>query len=563
MSSPNLSSEARLHASAAVVSCVWFKRDLRWADHAPLAEAAQRGPCILLYCFEPSMMTAPDADPAHVVFILDCLRELQQALRARGNRLLIVLAEAPAVLEAVYDSSPFTNLYSHQETGNAISYARDIRVGQWAKSKGILWQEFYQNGVIRRLKTRQKWAHQWEARMKQPLQPAPDWVAPPDNLSQLAEALKNRFPVWIDSLPSLFELGMPASQKTAAQAGGRTLGLATLNDFLTVRGLPYVQGMSSPNSAPEACSRISPYLAWGALSLGDVVHRLRHHQASVLDECQKVSVDAPEGLRRCKNWLAVYRSFHKRLHWHCHFMQKLEDEPAIETCNMNRAFDGMREPFWSDERFNAWCEGQTGYPLIDACMRSLRETGWLPFRMRAMVTSFAAYHLWLHWQRPAHVLARHFLDYEPGIHYSQIQMQSGVTGINAIRIYSPLKQAQDHDPYGHFIRRWVPELATVPAPWIFEPHTLPDLEASRLGFRVGKDYPLPIVDHAEAYRQAKEALWQWKRTPEARAQAKIVLDKHGSRQQPAHRKARRATEAKASAALKTDAAIGVYQPLLF
>ena len=101
-------------------------------------------------------------------------------------------------------------------------------------------------------------------------------------------------------------------------------------------------------------------------------------------------------------------------------MQKLEDEPEIEFRNFNRAYDGLREDEFNDEYFEAWCHGRTGYPMVDACMRALHQTGWINFRMRAMLVSFASYHLWLHWRQPALYLARLFLDYEPGIHYSQI-----------------------------------------------------------------------------------------------------------------------------------------------
>ncbi|MFY8085998.1 MAG: FAD-binding domain-containing protein, partial [Rubrivivax sp.] len=126
-------------------------------------------------------------------------------------------------------------------------------------------------------------------------------------------------------------------------------------------------------------------------------------------------------------------------------MQKLEDEPDIEWRNFARSADGLREGGPEDrQRLQAWCSGMTGYPMFDACMRQLCATGWLNFRMRAMLVSFAAYHLWLHWRSPGLHLARQFLDVEPGIHWSQMQMQSGTTGINTLRIYSPAKQAAEH-----------------------------------------------------------------------------------------------------------------------
>ena len=174
----------------------------------------------------------------------------------------------------------------------------------------------------------------------------------------------------------------------------------------------------------------------------------------------------------------------------------------------------------------------TGYPMVDACMRALHKTGWMNFRMRAMVVSFASYHLWLHWRQPALYLARLFLDYEPGIHYSQIQMQSGVTGINTVRIYSPIKQVADQDPQGIFIRKYLPELEGVPDKHLAEPHKMTTMEQSLFGCRIGKDYPSPLVDHKTAYKVARDRIFAVKKSQAARAEAEKVYQKHGSRRQP-------------------------------
>jgi deoxyribodipyrimidine photo-lyase len=162
-------------------------------------------------------------------------------------------------------------------------------------------------------------------------------------------------------------------------------------------------------------------------------------------------------------------------------------------------------------------------------MRALRAEGWLNFRMRAMLVSFASYHLWLPWQATAQALAPHFLDYEPGIHYSQFQMQSGTTGINTVRIYNPIKQGRDQDPTGAFIRQWVPELAGVPTDDLHAPHAMPALVAQMAGVRLGRDYPRPIVEHETAMREAKARLFAVRESAAARAEAEAVLDRHGSR----------------------------------
>jgi deoxyribodipyrimidine photo-lyase len=219
-------------------------------------------------------------------------------------------------------------------------------------------------------------------------------------------------------------------------------------------------------------------------------------------------------------WPSALRSFGGRLRWHCHFIQKLEDEPSIEFENMHPLYNGLRENDFDDNFFNAWKLGRTGFPMIDACMRALITTGWINFRMRAMLMSFASYHLWLHWRRPALHLAKLFTDYEPGIHYSQTQMQSGTTGINSIRIYNPIKQGVDQDPKGSFIREWIPELRSHPAETIHTPWTCP----SNLG-----DYPIPIVEEKSARKTAADNVYGLRKVGRHKQVAREIVEKHGSR----------------------------------
>ena len=221
---------------------------------------------------------------------------------------------------------------------------------------------------------------------------------------------------------------------------------------------------------------------------------------------------------------ASLKSFSGRLHWHCHFMQKLEDEPAIEFEDLHSACRGLRPPADSTTVFAAWQAGETGLPFVDACMRMLRATGWLNFRMRAMLMAVASYHLWLDWRQPGLHLARLFTDFEPGIHWSQVQMQSGTTGINAVRIYNPVKQGYDQDPDGRFIRRWVPELGDVPAAFVHEPWRWDG--ADRV---LDQAYPRPVVDHLGAARAARQRIWAVRRGSAFREEAARVFERHGSR----------------------------------
>ena len=497
---------------------VWFKRDLRVHDHAPLAEAAACGSVLCLYVIEPGLWREPDVATQHFHFVQESLRDLARELRALGVTLQVLTGEVPEVLERLMAAAPFDRLLSHEETGNAFTYRRDQAVAIWCRERGVAWTEHLQFGVVRRLKSRDGWQRRWAAHVAAPQ------VVRPEVLHALALPWQN------PPAPSAESLGLLNPDPPSRQQGGRAAGLAVLHAFLNERSASYRGGISSPLSAPTACSRLSPYLAYGCLSLREVVQATRARLAGV-----------PPSARHHRLGLEAFLS---RLAWHCHFIQKLESEPELEWCNLHRGYDGLREDDFNANHFEALTQGRTGWPMVDACVAMLRETSWVNFRMRAMLVSVAAYPLWLHWRPVGEWLARQFLDYEPGIHWSQLQMQSGTTGINTTRVYNPIKQAHDHDPQGVFVRRWLPALRRVPDAWIFEPWRMPEAVQTRCGVRVGIDWPLPVVDLEPATREAKARLHQRRALPEVKAAKADIVLRHGSRQRPV--KARPTTKADAA-----------------
>jgi deoxyribodipyrimidine photo-lyase len=479
-------------------SLVWFKRDLRWQDHSALAKASINGPIRCIYVVEPELWLQPDAALQHFEFIRESLQVLDAHLRSLGGCIDIHHGELSDVLSRIWQDAPFTGLYSHEETGNGFTYARDLKVSAWCKVHGVVWHEFPQFGVVRGLKNRNLWQSAWERHMASPVEKV-------DSL---------RF--WGKPSESAFSMGTPHHLKhnpPMRQLGGRVHALKTLHSFLIARSMGYRGGISSPLSAPDACSRLSAYLSYGCISMREVVQQTRAHMAEM-----------PQQASRHRAGLAAFTS---RLYWHCHFIQKLESEPEIEWRNMHQGYDDLREHDFNFEYFEALKEARTGWPMVDACVTMLRETGWLNFRMRAMLVSVAAYPLWLHWRPVGEWLATQFLDYEPGIHWSQLQMQSGTTGINTTRVYNPIKQAQDHDPFGKFVRRWLPYMRPVPDSWLFEPWLMPEQQKNKLG--LSGHIAKPLVDLASATRESKQRLHARRKQPETIDGKKAVIDKHASR----------------------------------
>ncbi len=495
------------------VVVVWFKRDLRVTDHAPLVAAVASGLAVLpLYVVETDYWKQPVASRRHWCFTRDCLEELSQTLEALGQALIIQVAEdAVSAFNRISSHVSIRHIYAHEETGNDWTYQRDKRVHQWCQSQHVVFSEYPHNGVVRRLKSRDHWSAIRNQRMSEAVIDAPERLIP---------VCVGGFS---DDLPSKTAAYFGDPVLGVVQKGGRWQTQHTLKRFLCAHAKHYLYHISAPGASEIYCSRLSTFLAYGVLSVREVINALD----------QRLSAMDPEEKRSWSRSLSAFRS---RLSWRDHFIQKIEDQPSIEYQCMHRDCESMRPRPGNPVFYDAWVKGQTGYPLIDACMRNLVYNGWITFRMRAMLVSFASYHLWLDWRETGHHLARTFTDYEPGIHYSQLQMQSGVTGINALRIYSPIKQSQEHDPEGQFIKRWVPELANVPEAFIHEPWTMPPLIQKECGVIIDRDYPGPIVDHKEAIAYAREQISATRKKADFKTTAGKVYQKLGSRKRPPQRR---------------------------
>lgn len=447
---------------------LWFKRDLRLSDHLPLFEAMRNakhhGLVLPLYIHEPSHLADPHTARQHQAFVHECLDDLQQQFREVGGYLHEELGEAVDVLAALHAQFKFTHLWAHQETTQLSQYQRDMAVARWCNSAGVTFIELPQNNVQR------------GAVFSGPSAEKPDFQTYLDRAAQ--EPIKN--PAGRD-LSAFFTPKPPnvlsrnaiplaaGDDKPLRMKGGRAQARAVAAKFFTpsrLRAYPF--SISSPLKAWNGCSRLSPYLACGVVSDREVLQKLNALVNTVHGQGDVHAIGKVED---------AARFYVDRLIWRQGYFQQFENHSALET-------DAFYEGEPSDvntAHLQAWQDGKTGFPYIDALQRCLSQTGWLNMRARATLVSFACVQLGLPWQPVALYLAQQFLDFEPAIHYGQVRIASGTSHFSQMLVYDPLKQQAEQDPKGEFVKRWLPEHGT-------------------------DQYPAPLIDNAESLKQGKARL---------------------------------------------------------
>jgi deoxyribodipyrimidine photo-lyase len=466
----------------------WVRRDQRLADNQALAAAlAQAEQVIPVFVLDPTLMSAPDAGDKRVAFMLDGLRQLDAGLRSRGSGLIVRRGDPAAELAKLVQETGAEAIFAEEDYW---PYARQ-RDGQIAESLPLHLVgglTVHPPGMVLKADGTPyivftPFSRAWKALSP----PDPTALLPaPDSMPSLPELSSLEIPK--EPIPSA-SVPFPPSEAEAqrrlhAFAGGE--GACSIYQYAEGRDRMDLDGTS----------RLSPYLRFGMLSARQAVIAALRARDAASDTKSRGGAET---------WL-------NELIWREFYMAILAHFPRVLGQSFRANLQGI---VWENDEdaFAAWCQGRTGYPVVDAAMRQLVETGWMHNRARMIVASFLVKDLLIDWRWGERFFMQHLVDGDPAANNGGWQWTAG-TGTDAapyFRIFNPTLQGKRHDPGGAYIRRWLPELAAVPEKYIHEPSKMSVGAQREADCIIGQDYPAPIVDHAwarervlNAYRQARE-----------------------------------------------------------
>jgi len=442
------------------VKVIWHRRDLRTQDNKALQIAGEKA--LPIYIFDPEAWDHRLSLDARQEFVLESLKDLNRQYIKLGTEL------------SLFHGKPLDVLSRLESQGHEIVFNRDSNHFQQEKERKLRekFRSVNSNAVIQSKDGRpEKWANNAKYWFESSQYRAPEKIH--DNCVEANTSLEN--------IREKYEI-RPGKEKFGK--GGTFEARKRLDEFID-RIDDYSGCISSPSKAEASTSHLSPYIRYGCISPREV--------------CQKVEEKTDN-----RNNERSIEMFKDRIFWQQHFNQKIEDNPELSKEAINPVYRDLYRERKDEEKIQAWKEGKTGYPLVDASMRALKQTGWLNFRMRAMCASFFSYILKQWWKDGADFFYRHLIDADVAINYYQWQMQSGLIGVHANRIYNPTKQVKDNDPEGKFIRKYVPELRPVPDEFIAEPWKMPQKVQNECEVEIGKDYPEPIVNYEREASKARK-----------------------------------------------------------
>jgi deoxyribodipyrimidine photo-lyase len=458
-----------------MTAIVWLRRDLRLHDHPALLAALNRGEDVIpAFVLDDRLLAGPHASGPRTQFMLECLQDLGRSLRERGSGLVIRRGAPEQVLTDIASQCAAATVHVSADV-SPYARRRDQRVRLALKQIGVGFLEHPGVFAIEDLEAIRTHAggpytvftpfyRAWlSSERRSP-------VSCPGSLPALPSSLR------LGNLPTLDELDMSRELDDPAP-GGEHAARATADEFLAGPVDRYGEGRNL--LAGDGTSRLSPYLHFGCISARELESRL--------------------------GWDSGAAAFRRQLCWRDFYGQVLLHFPANVRSEYQERYRGKLDWSRDEPRFEAWCDGRTGFPLVDAGMRQLRREGWMHNRARLVVGSFLTKDLGIDWRLGERWFMRLLLDGDEASNNGNWQWIASV-GVDPQppfrRILSPTRQQQRFDPDGTYVRRYVPELAGVPNEHLAEPWEMSAEAQERSGCAIGRDYPQPIVDHAAARREA-------------------------------------------------------------